>query len=75
MEKTSVYLRDEERRRLKVLARAERVSEAEIIRRAIQDYAPPRSSDREFSLARSFDGLGDSVVDHAERDLLEGFGE
>lgn len=75
MEKTSVYLGEVERRRLERLSRAERVSQAEIIRRAIRDYGSVPSSDREFSLARSFDGPGDSVAELDERDLLDGFGE
>lgn len=75
MDKTSVYLSDRERARLISLALHERVSQAEIIRRAIRAYSPDRSPDREFRLAGSFDGPGTSVADIPEEDLLEGFGE
>lgn len=75
MEKTSVYLGIEERRRLERLSHVERVSQAEIIRRAIRDYGAPGSPGRDFSLARSFDGPGDSVADIDEQELLGGFGE
>jgi hypothetical protein len=74
MDKTSVYLRDEERRRLEQLAEREQVSQAEIVRRAIRDYRSPASADRELALVRSFDGPGDSVADLDEHELLSGFG-
>ena len=74
MDKTSVYLTEEERRRLQRLSRLERVSQAEIIRRAIRVYRADGTADRDFRAARSFDGPGDSVVDLDERTLLEGFG-
>lgn len=75
VDKTSVYLGDEERRQLEQLARRDRVSQAEVIRRAIRDYRGAPPSDREFRSARSFDGPGGSIADADERDLLEGFGE
>lgn len=75
MDKTSVYLTESERRRLQRLAALERVSQAEIIRRAIREYQSPETADRDFVLARSFDGPGDSVADLREQTLLEGFGE
>ena len=75
MDKTSVYLTESERRRLQRLASLERVSQAEIIRRAIREYRAHETADRDFALARSFDGPGDSVVDLGEHALLEGFGE
>jgi predicted transcriptional regulator len=75
MEKTSVYLGDDERRRLEQLATIEHVSQAEVIRRAIREYRPTSSADRDLRLAGSFDGPGGSVADIDEHDLLEGFGE
>lgn len=75
MDKTSVYLGTEERTRLEQLAELEHVSQAEIIRRAIRDYSPSRSSSRDLALARSFDGSGESVADMDEPELLDGFGE
>ena len=75
MDKTSVYLSGEERRRLERLSEIEHTSQAEIIRRAIRAYDPVSAADREFRLARSFDGPGDSVADLAREDLLAGFGE
>jgi len=74
MDKTSVYLSDQERDRLLHLATVERVSQAEIIRRAIRAYQPAGSRDREFRLARSYDGPGGSVADLSEEELLVGFG-
>jgi hypothetical protein len=74
VDKTSVYLDAEDRRRLERLAAREHVSQAEIIRRAIRDYSPSPPMDRDFASARSFDGPGDSVADLDERELLDGFG-
>jgi hypothetical protein len=75
MEKSSVYLTDAERRRLVRLAGSEGISQAEVIRRAIAAYEPPRAADRRFRLAGSYDGPGDSVVDIPEETLLDGLGE
>lgn len=76
MDKTSVYLGERDRRRLAHLARVEGVSQAEIIRRAIERYEPVGGSvDREFMLDGVFEGPGDAVADIPERDLLRGFGE
>jgi hypothetical protein len=75
MDKTSVYLALEERQRLARLSDLERVSQAEIIRRAIRAYRPSGTGDREFQLARSFDGPGDSISDLDEHEALAGFGE
>jgi hypothetical protein len=75
VDKTSVYLAPEERRLLERIAAREQVSQAEIIRRAIRAYEPSARRDRDFQLARSFDGPGDSIADHDEDALLAGFGE
>jgi predicted DNA-binding protein len=72
--KTSVYLTPEEVARLATLAEREGTSQAEVIRRAIRRYEPERRGNRDFSLAGSADGPGDSVADLSEDELLEGFG-
>jgi hypothetical protein len=75
VDKTSVYLSDADRRRLARLAKAEGVSQAEIIRRAIAGYAAGRTADRRYQLAASYDGPGGSVADVPEAELLRGLGE
>jgi predicted DNA-binding protein len=72
MRKTSVYLPEPLLRRLKSLARSERTSEAEILRRAIAAYTPEHSEG--FALARVADGPGTSVADVPEEELLRDFG-
>jgi predicted DNA-binding protein len=73
LKKTSVYLPEPLLRRLKRLARSERTSEAEVLRRAIAAYAPERTSGG-FALARVADGPGTSIADVPEEELLQGFG-
>lgn len=73
MRKTSLYLTDREDRRLDDLARRTGRSKAQLVREAITSYDPTPPGD--FSFIGSGEGPGDSVGDHAERDLLEGFGE
>jgi predicted DNA-binding protein len=75
MKKTSVYLGEDEVERLERLARQEGVSQAEVIRRAINSYTPRTTRDRDFALARVGRGPGGSVADVPEDELLEGFGE
>ena len=74
MKKTSVYMTEAERERLARLARLEGLPQAEIIRRAIASYVPESRGDRDFLMARSGRGPGDSVADIPEDELLEGFG-
>ena len=74
MQKTSVYLGDDEVARLAALAQREGTSQAEVIRRAIRTYQPESAGDRNFSLVGVADGPGDSVADILEEELLEGFG-
>ena len=74
MNKTSVYLTDEETARLAALAAREGTSQAEVIRRAIRTYEPERRGDRDFVLVGSAEGPGGSVADIPEGELLEGFG-
>jgi hypothetical protein len=74
MNKTSVYLTDDEVARLAALAAREGTSQAEVIRRAIRMYEPERHGDRNFAVVGSGDGPGGSVADIPEEELLEGFG-
>jgi predicted transcriptional regulator len=71
--KTSVYLSESLLRRLKRLARVERTSEAEVLRRAIAAYVPDVEAGP-FALARSGEGPGTSIAEVSEDELLEGFG-
>jgi predicted transcriptional regulator len=74
MQKTSVYLSDDEIARLASLAKREGTSQAEVIRRAIRVYQPESRGDRNFSLVGVAEGPGDSVADLTEDELLDGFG-
>ena len=75
MHKTSVYLTDEEIRRLGRLAAHEGTSQAEVIRRAIRVYQPERPGRRDFALIGVAEGPGGSIADVPEEELLDGFGE
>jgi predicted transcriptional regulator len=75
MRKTSVYLDDEQAERLARLSRAEGRPQAEIIRKAIAEYAPPVNGDRNFELAGCVAGPGDSIADLDVDELMRGFGE
>ena len=75
MKKTSVYLNESDIDRLAWLAERERTSQAEIIRKAIATYQPGGPRDRSFAGLASGEGPGDSVADHDEDEVLEGFGE
>jgi len=72
--KTSVYLTDSERRRLADLARRDGVSQAHVIREAINAYEGRRAADREFRLRGIAEGAGGSIADVPEEELLAGFG-
>jgi hypothetical protein len=75
--KTSVYLTEQESHRLAELARAEERSQAEIIRAAINAYAPPARGDHAFALARGFKRIDDdprAISRIPEEELLRGFG-
>jgi predicted transcriptional regulator len=72
--KTSVYLDERIRRRLARLARQERTTQAEVIRRAIERYVPESGADRNFAGAGVAEGPGNSVADVPEEELLAGFG-
>ena len=75
MRKTSVYLTEEESRRLADLARSEGVSQARLIREAIRAYEGNSVPDREFRLRGVAAGSGGSIADVPEEELLAGFGE
>lgn len=75
--KTSVYLNDEQARRLARLAREEGRSQAEVLREAVATYRPKPSSDRNFALAAGFSRIDNDprpISQIPEEDLLEGFG-
>lgn len=74
MQKTSVYLTEEEVTRLGRLAKREGTSQAEVIRRAIRVYQPERRGDRDFAIVGVAEGPGDSVADLTDEELLDGFG-
>ncbi|MFT3864704.1 MAG: CopG family transcriptional regulator [Solirubrobacterales bacterium] len=77
-QKTSVYLDQEQVRRLTDLADHLGRSQAEIIRDAIASYDPTRKGDRNFALARGFsriDGDPRPISEIPDADLLGSFGE
>ena len=77
MRKTSVYLDDEQARRLARLAREEGRPQAEILREAIAAYRPPSNPDRSFALAAGFrriDGDPRPISAIPDDELLQGFG-
>ena len=75
MRKTSVYLTEEESRRLADLARSEGISQARVIREAIRAYEGHGAPDREFRLRGVAAGPGGSIANVPEEELLAGFGE
>jgi predicted transcriptional regulator len=75
MRKTSVYLTDEESKRLAEAAEREGRPQAEIIREAIATYRAQSNETGALSLIASGRGPGTSVADIPEEELLEGFGE
>jgi predicted DNA-binding protein len=75
--KTSVYLDDEQARRLARIAREEGRPQAEILREAIAAYRPRSSRDRSFALAAGFRRIDEdprAISEIPEDELLEGFG-
>ncbi len=78
MRKTSVYLSEQDSRRLLELARAEGRSQAEIIREAITAYVPTVKGNADFALAAGFarrDADSRAISEIPEDELLDGFGE
>jgi hypothetical protein len=77
-QKTSVYLDDQQVRRLTDLAEHLGRSQAEIIRDAIASYEPAGKGDRNFALARGFSRVDEDprpISEIPDADLLAGFGE
>lgn len=74
MRKTSVYLTQDQVDRLKRIARAERRSEAEVLRAAIDAYPEPARK-RFFHAYKAGRGPGGSIADIPEEEYLKGFGE
>lgn len=75
MRKTSVYLDEDQARRLARMAREEGRSQAAVLREAVATYQPKPSQDRNFALSGSGRGDGSTIADVSEEDLLKGFGE
>ena len=74
MKKTSIYLRDREVRRLRDLSRLTGRPQSDLVREAIAAYEPG-PADRDLAIFVDDErGPGDSVADHAEEELLDGFG-
>ena len=69
-----MYLTEEQRARLKRIARAERRSEAEVIRAAIEAY-PDLAPKRRILAYKVGRGPGGSIADIPEEEYLKGFGE
>ena len=74
MKKTSVYLSDEDRERLRRLAERDGVSQAMVLREAIAAYDAIRP-DRNFAMSGMFEGDGRPIRELADAELLAGFGE
>jgi hypothetical protein len=74
MRKTSIYLEEADRARLRRLAEQQGRSQADVVRAAIAEYAEQHIPSRKFAMAGSFDGDGTSMADIPEEDLLRGFG-
>jgi hypothetical protein len=74
MKKTSIYLEDLDRDRLRRLAAQEGRSQAEIVRLALAVYAEQHVPKRKFAMAGCFEGDGSSIADVPDEELLRGFG-
>lgn len=74
MRKTSVYLDEDDIRRLAMIAELEGESQSEVLRKAIRAYVPRPRGRRQFAVYRAGEGPGGSIADIDERELLKGFG-
>ncbi len=74
MKKTSLYLNDDDRERLRRLAEAEGQSQAAVIRAALALYEAQQRAPRKFALTGAWEGDGTSIADIPEDELLRGFG-
>jgi len=75
--KTSVYLTEDELRRLAQLSSAEGRSQAQVIRDAIAAYMPRGRDGGDFALAAGFrrvDADPRPISSYSEDELLHGFG-
>ena len=78
MRKTSVYLTEQESKRLAELARSEGRSQAEIIREAINQYVPAGNGAGELALSVGFERIDDDprpISEIPDDELLRGFGQ
>jgi hypothetical protein len=75
MKKTSIYLDDVDRQRIRRMAAQQGKSQAEIIRAAIGVYEQHLAPVRNFTMMGSFEGTGRSIADRPEDELFAGFGE
>lgn len=75
MKKTSIYLDDVDRQRVRRMAAQQGKSQAEIIRAAISVYERQLAPVRTFSMMGSFEGTGRSIADIPDDELFAGFGE
>ena len=60
--RTQVYLTEEQRRRIDTLRRAEGVTLAEVVRRALDDYFKRQTSDVETALSATFGAAPDAAA-------------
>ncbi len=60
--RTQVYLTEEQRRRIDAIAEAERVTMAEVIRRALDSYLEDEAPDAEAALAATFGAAPDATA-------------
>ena len=74
MKKSSLYLSEEQVAKLRRISAAERRSQAEVIRAAIDAY-PDVSAGRSFRAFAVGPGEGDAIAEIPEEELLEGFGD
>ena len=75
MNKTSVYLTDDEVETLRRLAEREGKSQATVLREALAAYDERAVPDRNFEMFGIFEGDGTSIADVPEEELMKGFGE
>lgn len=75
MKKSSVYLSEEEARRLAWLARCEGRSRSEVLRAAIRAYEPRTADGGSLTLFDSGDSRGVAWDEVDDEEMLAGFGE
>jgi len=78
MRKTSVYLDEVRAARLARIAEVEGRSQADVLRAAVDAYAPQIAGDRDFALAAGFPRIDSDprpISQIPDTELLAGFGE